>query len=280
MKYDVLEPFKNYLSENLTDRTANKYYSSVVKLFQELQFNNISEIDKKYIEKEAPRLFKTKNEFSSVKNGLKHLKNVYPELDIPDEVFFKQTSLKKRNWSKKGNKNIDLNLTKRKINQISNEKLRYAYRLALVSGLRVSELEALEKEDITFSEDKMIVYVRNGKGGKSRTVVCLEDRYLYNNLNKYIDQLNPGEKLFYSEAYMREKADDLDIECHDLRRIFAITDRNLLKKEMSVYEANMKVQEHLGHERFSTTKRYLFNRKLIIETKGATNGSGTGKAIK
>ncbi len=64
---------------------------------------------------------------------------------------------------------------------------------------------------------------------------------------------------------MREKADELGIECHDLRRIFAQTTREELKKEMPVAAANEIVQQRLRHARFSTTKRYLFNRKLKFE---------------
>ncbi|MDE6687560.1 MAG: hypothetical protein K2K17_09610, partial [Lachnospiraceae bacterium] len=59
----------------------------------------------------------------------------------------------------------------------------------------------------------------------------------------------------------------LGIECHDLRRICAITLRNELKKEMPVEEANAQVKEQLRHARFSTTKRYLFNRKLRVKEK-------------
>ena len=266
MKFDVLDPFREYLKENLNDNTARTYFTSVVKIFQNKQFNQIGEISKEYLEEELKKI-KTKNEFSAAKNALLHMKDYYPDLDIPDQEFFKQTSLKKRNRSKKPKKNIYLDETYRKINQISDDKFRYAYRLALASGLRVSDLADLEKEDITYQDNKIIVEVRNGKGGSNGAVECKPDPYLYKNLQEYTNKLNPGEKLFYSEVYLREKADSLNMECHDLRRIFAITTRNELKKEMPVYEANQIVQERLRHKRFSTTKRYLFNKKLVVRRK-------------
>jgi integrase len=280
LKYDVLDPFKKYLYQNLSKNTARKYYSSAVKLFENFQFNSITEINKKAIEEEIAK-FKTKNEFSAAKNSMLKMKKFYPDLDIPEEEIFKEISRKKRNWSKKPKKNIYLDETKRKINQMKNVKLKLAFRLALVSGLRVSELSFLEARDIAFEDEIITVNVRHGKGGSNGYVKCLPDPYLYKKLKEYTDAKEPGERLFYSEAYMREKADRLELECHDFRRICAITYRNQLKKEMPISEADIKVQEQLRHKRFSTTKRYLYNRKLIVQkTKGENDAGKTKKKEK
>lgn len=276
MKYDVLEPLKVHLHENLSKNTARKYYSSVIKLLKDTQFNSIDEISEEFIKNESILKFKTKNEFSAVKNGLLHLKEVYPQLDLPEEDFFKGVSIKKRNWTKKPKKNIYLDTTKRKINQIKDPKLRYAYRLALVSGLRVSELAALEKKDIRFREDGTIqVDVRHGKGGSNGMVPCLEDHYLYSRLKDYLEALKDDDRPFYSSVYMRKIAYNLGFECHDLRRAFAIMYRNKLKEEMPVSEANQEVKKLLRHKRFSTTKRYLFNKKLIVREKNGKGGTDT-----
>ena len=264
MKYDILEPFREYLKENLSLNTAKTYYAAVVKLFKDSQFDSLGQIDKEWIQQEAAKRFKTRNEYSAVKNGLKWLKKYNPDLDIPTEKEFCATSIRKRNFSKKTKKVIYLKPTQRKINQISNDRLRYAYRLALASGLRVSELADLESDDFSFRDGKILVRVKKGKGGHGGIVECREDPYLYERLPVFLQNYPEG-KVFYSESYMREKADELGIECHDLRRIFAITTREELKKEMPVLMANEIVQERLRHARFSTTKRYLFNRKLKFE---------------
>lgn len=261
MKYDILEPFKGYLQEQLSPNTARKYYAAMVKLFRNVQFSDISQINREWILQETARRFRTKSEYSAVKNGLKWLKKWEPELDIPSEEEFTAVSRKKRNFSKKPKKVIYLKPTQRKINQVENERLRYAYRLALVSGLRVSELADLEAGDITFNDEKIFVRVTKGKGGHGGVIECREDTYLRERLPDFLKQYPEG-KIFYSEAYMREYANHLGIECHDLRRIFAIETRNELKKEMPVDEANVITQQRLRHVRFSTTKRYLFNRKL------------------
>lgn len=264
MKYDILEPFKEYLQEQLSPNTARKYYAATVKLFQDIQFSDVSQISREWMLRETAEKFRTKNEYSAVKNGLKWLKKFAPNLELPSEEEFTAVSRKKRNFSKKPRKVIYLKPTQRKINQVENERLKYAYRLALVSGLRVSELADLEAGDITFDGGKIFVRVAKGKGGHGGIVECREDAYLRDRLPEFLQQYPEG-KIFYSEAYMRECANRLGIECHDLRRIFAIETRNELKKEMPVKEANAMTQQRLRHVRFSTTKRYLFNRKLKYE---------------
>lgn len=264
MKYDILLSFKKYLQEELKPNTARTYYAAVVKLFKDMQFQKLQQVDKEWIIRETAEKFKTKNEYSAVKNGLKWLAKYDTSLRLPSEEEFLAVSKKKRNFSKKPKKVIYLKPTQRKINQIQNERLRYAYRLAEVSGLRVSELADLEAGDITLQEGKIFVKVKKGKGGHGGLIECRHDEYLYERLPNYLQKYPEG-KIFYSEAYMRECADKLGLECHDLRRIFAITTRNELKKEMPVEEANEIVQQRMRHERFSTTKRYLFNRKLKME---------------
>lgn len=264
MKYDILLEFKKYLEEKLTPNTARTYYTAVNKLFRDRQFDSLDQIDRDWIMQECSSRFRTRNEYSAVKNGLKWLHKYDSALQLPAEKDFRAVSIKKRNRSRKPPKTIYLKPTQRKINQIQNEKLKLAYRLALVSGLRVSELANLEAEDFYLNEGKIYVTVRKGKGGHGGVVECREDPYLYERLPQFLERNREG-KVFYSESYMRQKADQLGIECHDLRRIFAITTRNDLKKEMPVEEANQIVQERLRHVRFSTTKRYLFNRKLKYE---------------
>lgn len=273
MKFDVLELLKTQLQSSYrSPNTSRKYYAAIVKFFDNIQFNSVEDIPAQYI-KEQLQTIKGKNEFSAIKNGLKNMKIVYPNFMLPEEEFFKTLSLQKKNRSKKPKKCIYLDSTMRKINQIKNIKLKYAHRLAIISGLRVSELASLAKKDLIFNNGIIEVNVRNGKGGSNGTVPCMEDNYLYENLQKFAEE-STSEELFYSESYMRKIASELGFECHDLRRIFAINFRNDLKKELPILEANAKTQEALRHIRFSTTKRYLFNRKLVIKPTQRENSDG------
>lgn len=250
----------------LCANTARKYYSSLVKLFGPIQFSDVSEIKKEYIEQMIASRFKTKNEFSAAKNGLKYFKQCYPELQLPEEEYFKQCSICKRNRSKKPKKRLSLKETRQKIAGIENEKLRLSYELAMASGLRVSELSALRKKDLNFTDDGGLnVTVTAGKGGSNGTVACMKDPEMLRGLKEYVEKMAPDEKLFFSEAYMRRTADHAGFGCHDLRRIFAQRKRRELMQDMTAYEANAEVQKSLRHARFSTTKRYLFNRKLVFD---------------
>lgn len=264
MKYDILEAFQKYLKENLSPNTAKTYYAAVVKLFRYVQFISLEDINKGWITENISERFTTRAEFSAVKNGLKWLKKFDNRLNILTEAEFRAISCKKRNFSKKPKKVIYLNPTKRKINQIANERLRLAFRLAEASGLRVSELADLEAKDIRLEGEKIFVDVRNGKGGHGGRIECRTDLYLTERLPNFLQKYPEG-KIFYSRDYMIECAGNLGIECHDLRRIFAIQSREELKKEMPVEQANEIVQQRLRHTRFSVTKRYLFNRKLKFE---------------
>lgn len=264
MKYDVLEPFRLYLLDTEKNRnTAMTYYRAVEKLFKTLQFNSLAQIETQWLLQETAKSFRTKSEYSAVKNGLKRLAQFDRQLQLPTEGEFLAVSRKKRNYSKRPKKTIYLDQVQRKVNQIKDEKLKYAYRLSMVSGLRVHELAQLEASDIYLEGERILVTVRGGKGGHGGVVTCREDKYLSARLPDFLRKNQTG-KLFYSTQHMKNSAVRLGIECHDLRRIFAICLRDELKKKMPITEANALVQKELRHDRFSTTKRYLFNRKLKL----------------
>lgn len=265
MKYDDLEAFREYLYAYIENaNTARKYYSAVKKLFSDVSIGDIKTLGVDFYEAEIPRKFKTKNEVSAAKNGLKYFKEYFQITKIPGDTFYREVSQKKRNRSVKPKKEIPLDEVKRKTNQIKDVKYKYAYRLAMVSGLRVSELADVSADKLRFQDGTIYVHVTNGKGGSNGVVECMQDKYLYERLQEYASE-NPEGPLFYSESTLRKKAWKLGMECHDFRRIFSITLREELKKKMPVEEANQIVQDRMRHKRFSTTKRYLFNKKLIIK---------------
>ncbi len=154
----------------------------------------------------------------------------------------------------------------RKINALRNEKLKYALRLQLRSGLRVKEISQLKKGELLFGEDNELkVVVKQGKGRKDRVVEVLEDQYLSERLSDYVEEHNTEEPLFYSRSYIKKKAAELDIKTHDLRRLNA-QDRlsRALDEGKSLEEAKEIVKEQLGHEKIKTTDIYLgykFKRK-------------------
>lgn len=267
MKYNILNGYKQYLYENLNKNTAKTYYSAVNKVFRDIRFNRLSQIPDSLILDRVKQL-SNKNQVSAAKNGLKHLQKYDPSLNLPKNEAFSEISKHKRNYVKSKGKKVDFDQMQRKVNAIRNKKLKLAFRLASISGLRVSELADLEVGDLKLDNGIITASIKNGKGGKSDQVECLQDKYVYEQLKEYCNGQDYNKRLFYSESYMREKAGNMGMEMHDFRRAFAqLKKMDCMDEGCSSYEANAKVQEGLRHERFSTTKRYLYSRKVVTERK-------------
>lgn len=155
----------------------------------------------------------------------------------------------------------DIEKLTRKINRINNTKLKYAFRLQIKSGLRVSEISDLTKQDIKFKDKAIWIRVKQGKGRKPRIVRVLDDSYLFERLQEYIKEKADRENLFYSSAYLRKKAAEYDIPTHDFRRANARQRFNTeIQKGKSKSLAKQNVQKELGHEKPSTTDLYLGNK--------------------
>lgn len=266
MKFNILSAYRQHLKSTIKNRnTADRYYFAVVKLLDSYQFGSLSEISCEALESELMKC-RGKNDFSAAKNGLLHLHSFDNRLNIPSDLFFKEQSQQKRNRSKRPAKTLYLDTITRKVNATKDDKLKLAYRLMLVSGLRVGETAQLTKADIAIDGEQITVNVRHGKGGSNGQVVCMQDAYLAARLQDFLQDKEDEKKLFYAQSTLRQKANDLELECHDFRRIAAINYRREQLQQGAAYpEANEQTKDFLRHARFSTTKRYLFNRKLKIK---------------
>ncbi len=265
VKYDILNKLREHLYNKQTSKnTADRYYFAVVKLLKDLQFNNVKEIDKEVLNSKIASVSK-KNNFSAVKNGLQALQEIEPNLDLPDENFFKSQSARKRNRTKKVKEPLILDSTKRKINSLKDNKYKLPYRIMLKTGLRVSEVSGIKKDDIEINNKKIKINVEKAKGGKQRTIT-FSDKYLAKKLTEYIGDKKQG-NIFPAASTLKNKANELGIQCHDLRRIAAIQHKKQLKANGESEEsANKSTKKLLGHEKFETTEIYLKNKKLKDKT--------------
>lgn len=133
--------------------------------------------------------------------------------------------------------------------------------LLLSSGLRVSELCALNLSDINF--DKNEIHVRKGKGGKGR--ITFMNQVCAMHLKKYLESRTDSEEcLFFTKFKTRltDKAcqDDLkkigtrakvtNVHPHRCRRTFAT---QLWKKSMDIRT----IQVLMGHSNINTTMEYI-----------------------
>lgn len=263
MKYGILESFQGYLKETMNKNTAKKYYSAVKNLFKDVAFEGLEEIDPDFIKKRMREL-PNKNEFSAAKRGLMKLQEFDPCLRLPEEEFFQETAKRKHNRVESRGQKIYKDTIIRKVDRVRDPDLRLAYRLEMVSGLRISEIADLRPGDIDLSGDHMQVFVRNGKGGKSGLVNCLDDAYVKARLEQLLKKTAAEAPLFYCSGHMMNEAVRLGFECHDLRRIYAQDMlREQLKQGKTRAEATELVRQGLRHSRTETTMIYLQGRTVI-----------------
>lgn len=130
----------------------------------------------------------------------------------------------------------------------------------LSTGLRINELGNLKLEDVDF--DKMVVHVKNGKGGKDRTtfITPVAKKYI---LKYLVWNRHKSEYVFTTRLdgrynnnsfgeVMRDmsKRCDIHIHPHRFRRTLAT---DLARKGMPIQE----IQKLLGHSKISTTQGYI-----------------------
>lgn len=118
------------------------------------------------------------------------------------------------------------NAIMRQLEHKSNKRDYAVVRTLLGCGLRISELVALDREDITLGERKGLVYVRNGKGGKERSVnVPAETRRA---LTSYFAQRVDSESAAFLSAFgkrvsvraIQTMLSAYDVTPHQLRHTF------------------------------------------------------------
>ncbi len=151
-------------------------------------------------------------------------------------------------------------LTNDEANQLANacqtamEKL-VIYTL-LDTGLRVSELAALKKENIQWQDHRLVVYGKGGPYGKKtkRRIVPLTDRAFkvisnFFSLQDATDYSKRGLQLIVKRVAQRAGIIK-KVTPHVLRHTFAIT---CIKRGISTRS----LQQFLGHDRLMTTEIYL-----------------------
>lgn len=206
---------------------------------------------------------KNKHEISKIKNGIKHSpmsqnqKNQYIQI-------CEETNKSKPKYRKRPEEQFKLRKTLNNINLLKSKRLKLSFRFQLISGLRVEELSNLTLNDISMKGNKIYVFVKKGKGNKSRKVECLSDQYIIDNL---VD-LKPKKdgKIFCSTDYIMRKAKEINFHSHDLRKTFGVI--NYYNDASDERTAVKNLQDKLGHSyNTSTYKKYKGRDINISNTK-------------
>jgi integrase/recombinase XerC len=141
--------------------------------------------------------------------------------------------------------------------------------ILLNTGLRVAEFCSLTIKDISLSDRKGLIIVKNGKGGKNRQVpLNLAAR---NAINLWLNtRIGGNDQLFYGmrgglqprgvQEILRKIGEGAHIELtpHQCRHSFA---KNLVDAQISLE----KVAGLLGHTQLNTTKIYITPSQLDLE---------------
>lgn len=241
--------FKKFVQEEtkLSEKTVSAYCSAV---FTALEKEDLS----KHIQSKTQ-----KPALSQLKRGFELLAKY--DTDFSFDVDALKEATKKATRRNK-NKRTETRLAdvERKINALRDKKLKVAYRLMTVSGLRGFEIAKLTKENIKLCNDgESVVLDFVGKFDKERCLQTLPDKYVHSELKKLIENTEDDKNIFYSSSKMQKDAKRLDFKCHALRAAFAqiIYNNSYSNKE----EAIELVKNFLGHGENNSWKKYL-SRKI------------------
>lgn len=263
MNKEYIKILDNELNKmDLRDNTKRCYKNAFAKFIRNNKESDILE---------GLKSIKNKTALSQVVNSIRIIQQANNNINIIDEDELKLIIKNKSRNRHKSYEPYELKDALRKINALRNDKYKLAYRLMIASGLRVFEIESLEKDDIKFNGDDIFVTVRDGKGGKFGEVKCLEDKYLSKKLKGFLVYKESKDKIFYSKSVMQEKANKLGFKCHDLRRAYAKLVKkelvnNLVEVEKSEKEKiiEKEVKTALRHSKFETSKRYLYSKRIEV----------------
>lgn len=230
----------------MTKKTEDRY------LYELKKFIDSGKCLEEYIKENI----KDKKQLSKLKNGLK-LTDLDFNKRYDSKELIKREFENKKKYKRENKEIFKLKNAQNAINRIKNKRLKLAYRLMIISGLRISEIAKLTENDISVdSNNNIIINVKHGKGDKNRTVTCLHDDWVLNGL---LELDSRKDKLFYSDNYLKRKAWEYKFQTHDLRRTFA---------EIIYYaDGKEQLQEKLGHNKNSRTYLKYLNRVNLYGTR-------------
>ena len=252
MIYNLLGDYKdNLLMNGFRPSTVETYHKRLSHLFvgQPIE-DTVNRLDFDKILNKLSTI-KHKNYFSQSKNAFLHFCE-FQNISLSSDTLRSIEKIE-QGTRKKYRKLPPINYIEvdRKIKHIRNKKLKLSYQVMLATGLRVSELASITKNDFLVDSD-MITLNFVGKGGRKELVTFQKSEYpkLYLRIKEHVENVSSDKNVFYSAVYLMKNAKGLGFRCHDLRRIFA-------HLEYKKHKSKVKVKEKLRHTNMKNTNRYL-----------------------
>jgi integrase/recombinase XerC/integrase/recombinase XerD len=130
-----------------------------------------------------------------------------------------------------------------------------AFKAMLATGIRVGEAAKLTKKDIRLDSNRVVLFIRKAKGGKSRMVPII-NREVALQLYEYAKEIPDGEPLFrvakrtlQGHAERIKKNTGINFYSHRARHTYATS---LLARDIRLDI----IQRVMGHADISTTRKY------------------------
>jgi site-specific recombinase XerD len=135
------------------------------------------------------------------------------------------------------------------------QHIRLAFKVMLYTGIRVGEAATLTKKDIRLEDNRVVLFIRKAKGGKSRKVPVIHGETA-NELYGYAQTVPENNVLFrvskrtlQDHARRIKKKTGIHFYSHRMRHSFA-TDLLARDTRLDV------IQRVMGHSDISTTRKY------------------------
>ena len=256
---EVIEEYKVWLEIQGKSKNTIKTYAGTIKKFLEFLINNgIIIIDTKSINNSLDKniILKFLAELKVNKKLDSNSLRLYVRAISSFLKFLDNENLAKQIKAPKVDKRLPKFITYDELNKLLENAENYRDKLVIkflfYTGVRVSELIKIKKNDIIFEEGFVKVY---GKGGKERIVPIPKE--LLNELKNYINKINT-ENIFPLSSrqveriikYIAKKAGiSKKVTPHVLRHSLATT---LLSKGVDIRY----IQEILGHSSLNITQIY------------------------
>ena len=256
---EIIEEYKVWLEIQGKSKNTIKTYAGTIKKFLEFLINNgIIIIDTKSINNSLDKniILKFLAELKVNKKLDSNSLRLYVRAISSFLKFLDNENLAKQIKAPKVDKRLPKFITYDELNKLLENAENYRDKLVIkflfYTGVRVSELIKIKKNDIIFEEGFVKVY---GKGGKERIVPIPKE--LLNELKNYINKINT-ENIFPLSSrqveriikYIAKKAGiSKKVTPHVLRHSLATT---LLSKGVDIRY----IQEILGHSSLNITQIY------------------------
>lgn len=257
MLYDLLKEYRDYLGRSHAPTTARAY---AVRLEGLLEGQSITDtVGKLDIQRVVDKLseIRYKNYFSQAKNAFLYFCE-FQKISLTNEHFEKIEELEQKTRKKyRKLEVVTFDKIKRKIDHIRNKKLKLSYQTLIATGLRVSELADIKRNECTVSENQILLRF-TGKGGHDERSIIErhESPKLFDGVKALIEKTPMEKKVFYSAVYLQEEAKDRGFKCLDLRRACA-------KIELKRSKSRDKVRQKLRHSSMKNTNIYLRSKVKI-----------------